>query len=325
MHHAERSGQARNQGAKDDPWHADIEIGEELAARLIGRQFPELAPIEIRQLGEGWDNVAFEVDGTYVFRFPRRIVAAKLIELEMRALPLIEGRLPLPISAPSFIGRSSSEEYPWPFAGYRRLDGAPLSEHYGRTEAPADDLHGALATSLGTFLRALHSIDSTQLFAAGLRQDEIGRFDYDRTIEKLSTRLRELESDGVVQGADSVLAFAQGLQPIEPRHEYGSLVHGDIYARHVLVDERLRPTGIIDWGDMHFGDPAIDLTIAFGTIPPSARDRFFDAYGAVDETGRRLARYRAIYSSTVLAHYGHRIGDRDLLCVGLRGLRLAQN
>jgi hypothetical protein len=44
--------------AEADPWHADFEIGEERAARVIEREFPELKPLEVRRVGHGWDNVA---------------------------------------------------------------------------------------------------------------------------------------------------------------------------------------------------------------------------------------------------------------------------
>ena len=39
-----------------------------------------------------------------------------------------------------------------------------------------------------------------------------------------------------------------------------SLLHGDLYCRHIIVDEKLEPTGLIDFGDMFFGDPGIDLS-----------------------------------------------------------------
>jgi len=199
------------------------------------------------------------------------------------------------------------------------LGGSPLS-----AARPGDRAYGPVAGALGNFLRSLHSIDCEPLRAAGLAEDEIGRFDYARTSGKLFTRLRELQSGGVLRDADAILDFAQGLQPIAPRPECRALVHGDLYVRHIFVDEALEPTGIIDWGDVHFGEPALDLTVAYAAIPPSWRERFFDAYGGADETVRRLARYRAIYSSALLAHYGHRTGDEDLIYWGLRGLRQAQ-
>ncbi|MGA7354013.1 MAG: phosphotransferase [Candidatus Cybelea sp.] len=300
-----------------DPWIADIELSEERAAGLIAKQFPQLAPFDVERIGEGWDNAAFSVNGAYVFRFPRRIVSAKLIETETRVLPRIAGRLPLPISVPTLAGMPSPE-YPWHFAGYAKLGGVTLS-----SVRPDDRCYAELAATLGHFLRALHSIECASLIAAGLPPDEIGRFDYARTLEKLRQRLDYLEEIGTLNSAAAIVRFAESLAPIAPRRGALTLTHGDLYARHVLVDEQIRPTAIIDWGDVHFGEPAIDLTIVFSVIPPGARAHFFAAYGGVDEAALRLARYRAIYHSAMVAHYGHRVGDGDLAHAGLRGLEMA--
>jgi aminoglycoside phosphotransferase (APT) family kinase protein len=300
-----------------DPWLADIEISDELAAALVARSFPQFADAEVQRLGEGWDNAAFVVNGTHVFRFPRRAVAAKLIETEVRVLPLIGERVPLPISVSTLVG-TPTPEYPWPFAGYAKLPGVPLS-----ALRPVEKAYERLAPALGTFLRALHAVDCKPLLAVGLPGDEIGRLDYARTLEKLRPRLDYLQEIGAVEDAASIVRFAESLAPIAPRRGELTLTHGDLYARHILVDERIQPTAIIDWGDIHLGDPAIDLTVVFAVIPPGARRHFFESYGAADEAALRLARYRAIYHTAMVAHYGHRINDVDLVFVGQRGLQLA--
>jgi hypothetical protein len=53
-------------------WTPEIVVDEALARRLLGEQFPELEPSELRLAGEGWDNTAWLVDGRFLFRFPRR-------------------------------------------------------------------------------------------------------------------------------------------------------------------------------------------------------------------------------------------------------------
>jgi aminoglycoside phosphotransferase (APT) family kinase protein len=301
-----------------EPWAPDVIVDEELAATLIARDFPQFTGAEVARFGEGWDNVAFLVSGAYVFRFPRRVVSAKLVEREISVLPLIAGRLPLPITHPTLVGRPSSE-YPWTYAGYAKLRGSVLS-----ALRPEESDYAHLAGALGAFLRALHSIDCTPLLAGVLPLDEIGRFDYARTIDRLRARLNDLQVAGLCDDAGDVLAYAEGLAPIAPRPHGCTVVHGDLYARHILVGGALDPTGVIDWGDVHFGDPAVDLTVAYGVIPPSSRDEFFAAYGTIDDTARRLARYRAIYSCALIAHYGHRIADGDMMHIGLRGLRTAR-
>src|SRR3954468_22177706 len=86
---------------------ADIHISAEDVAHLIEQQFPELAPVQLTQLGIGWHNAAFQVNQLFVFGFPRRMVAAKLLDREIRILPLLAPRLPLSISSPIYTGEQT--------------------------------------------------------------------------------------------------------------------------------------------------------------------------------------------------------------------------
>jgi aminoglycoside phosphotransferase (APT) family kinase protein len=300
-----------------EPWTAEIELAAERAAAMIARSFPQLGTPVLTRLGEGWDNAAFLVNGTHVFRFPRRAIAAELMETECRILPLIAPELPLRISAPVFVGAATGD-YPWPFAGYPLLPGMPLSER----DVPE---HAAvkLAISLGRFLRALHEIDPERLVARGLPDDKLGRLDHERMMPKVKAWLEELRAAGLVRSSESLIDYLHSVAPAGPRRERLTVVHGDLYARHVFVDDEFRAAGIIDWGDLHRGDPALDLSIGFTLIPPRARPEFFDSYGAVEPRVIELARYRAIYHSAMVAHYGLRIADDQLIDIGIRGLSRA--
>src|SRR5262249_55596118 len=154
----------------------------------IAAQFPQFGAITLEEEGEGWDNAAYLVNGIYVFRFPRRAIAAKLIERELELLPMIVAQLPLAVPAPEFAG-APSETHPWPFAGYRRVGGRELS-----SLRPQEGAYEALAADLGAFLRALHGLDAAPLLAAGLPFDEIGRLDGERMMPKLQMRLGELSA-----------------------------------------------------------------------------------------------------------------------------------
>jgi aminoglycoside phosphotransferase (APT) family kinase protein len=103
-------------------WRMPRPISLEAAAGLIQRQFPALAPVQLEFLGVGLDNVALRVNGRLVFRFPRHECTAGLIEREVRVLPLLAPRLPLPIPAPAFVGKPD-KGYPYPFSGYPLLPG----------------------------------------------------------------------------------------------------------------------------------------------------------------------------------------------------------
>jgi aminoglycoside phosphotransferase (APT) family kinase protein len=295
-----------------DPWEAEVAVDASIARAAIARQFPKLVLHSVEPFGEGWDNAAFLVDGAYVFRFPRRRIAVELIVKEMRLLPALAPQLPLPVPLPSFEGRSSAD-FPWPFAGYARLPGKALTE-----AGLAADASVPLAVACGAFLRALHAVDPATLPA--LPGDTIGRFDHARSMPKLRRRLDELSAARLIGDPAPVLESMERIAPCGVRAERACVVHGDLYARHVLIDENGGATGIIDWGDAHFGDPAVDLAIAFSIFTNGARDAFAQAYGGIDARTWELARYRAAYHSAMLAHYGHRIGDARITDAGLAGL-----
>ena len=297
-----------------EPWEAEVRIDAALASRAIARQFPSLAGAAVAPLGEGWDNAAFLVAGRYVFRFPRRAVAVALIETEQRVLASIAVHVPLPIPVPLFGGKPN-DEYPWPFAGYALLRGRPLT-----SVRLDDDAYKSLAVVCGRFLRALHAIDAAPLRAAGLDTDRIGRLDHTRCRPKVSRRLGELSAAGLLGDIAPLERLLENVAPAGPRNDRLAVVHGDLYARHILIGDDRRAAGIIDWGDVHLGDPAVDLAIAFEVLPVGTRDVFADAYGEIDAQSWQLARYHGAYHAAMVAHYGHRIGDPDLVRAGLAGL-----
>lgn len=78
--------------------------------------------------------------------------------------------------------------------------------------------------------------------------------------------------------------------------------------------------GIIDWGDVHFGDPALDLAIALLVLPPEAYGNFRTEYGGINDATWDAARFRAIYHAFLELEYGLREGDKGMRAAGLIAL-----
>ena len=87
------------------------------------------------------------------------------------------------------------------------------------------------------------------------------------------------------------------------------LSHGDLYARHVLVDDRGELAGIIDWGDLCLAPPPVDLCVAYSAFDGPARDAFFEAYGDHGTESEIRARVMALFSATQVALYARDVGD----------------
>jgi aminoglycoside phosphotransferase (APT) family kinase protein len=86
------------------------------------------------------------------------------------------------------------------------------------------------------------------------------------------------------------------------------------------MDDAGKLCGIIDWGDLHLGDPALDLAIVLTMLPENALPGFLAAYGDVSPATWQRATYRAIYHSVLVAHYGYGSGDAEMLRVGVDAL-----
>jgi aminoglycoside phosphotransferase (APT) family kinase protein len=279
----------------------------DLARALIRARTPDVRAERVETLGEGWDNVAYRVDGEWVFRFPRGEAQAAYLVNECAVMPRIAGRLPLPTTAPEIVGEPSAE-YPLPVARHRYLPGV-TADRARLTDAQ----RGALAAPLGRFLRALHDLD-----VPGLAGDTIGRMDPAKRVAPARERLDLLARLGLIPGPAPWLPL---LCPLPQGPRPSCTLHGDFYCRQILVDASGAACGVIDWGDVHRGDPACDLMVAFALLP---RAPFEAAYGVIDEDTARLARLRALSHTLGVTLYAHDTGDEDLLREGRAALeRLA--
>ena len=292
-----------------NPWDADIHLSLESAHELVREQFPEFGQENFQLLSSGWDNDAYLADDKVVFRFPRRVVAAKLIENEIRILPLLAPSLPLPISVSRLIGKPT-EKYPFVWAGYDYVEGSTAC----RMEW-TDDQRAANARPLGEFLRALHAIPVSDEMRSWAPGDEIGRTDFMTRLPKVMERLEVVRRVLPKVDVDRIGVLAQELARSairDPRSEI-CWVHGDLYSRHIIANPDHRITAVIDWGDVHLGDRALDLSIAFTFLPYSAHDEFREAYGEIDDVDWQAACFRAISHAAAITDYGVGINDDDLL------------
>ncbi len=87
-----------------------------------------------------------------------------------------------------------------------------------------------------------------------------------------------------------------------PPHEGPPVwVHGDLEGNCILLDGRL--SGIVDWGSMCAGDPAVDIQVVWSPLfTKSSRQSFTDALG-VDEATLARSRGAAIHQACAALPY----------------------
>jgi aminoglycoside phosphotransferase (APT) family kinase protein len=274
------------------PHPDDPTVSPERAAVLIERSFPALAPVRLEHLGRGWDHEVLLANGAWVFRFPRNDFAALGLRTELAILPWLAPRLPLPIPVPVFEG-VLDETKGMPFVGHRLVPGKTVLDAGLGEEARA-----ALGPALARFVRALHSIRPADAPPAP-PPDVIGRMDAPKRMPLTQERLASLRRDGVLPD-DTVTRLLRLIEEPwkPPAREDLVLVHADLHGRNLLVGADGALSGVIDWVDLHEGDPAVDLATAFEVLPLAAREAFFRDYGGIDAPALVRARWRGITHMT---------------------------
>ncbi|MGG1676291.1 phosphotransferase [Neobacillus sp. NRS-1170] len=297
-----------------NPWTPEIELSSQEASKLIGTQFPQLNPIKICFLGLGFDNTVFKVNNQYIFRFPRRTIAVDLLKTENKLLPHLTNTLNLSIPDPIFFG-SPSSTYPWPFTGYRAVKGETPGQLTEERRLLSVDL-------IAEFLRTLHQFPIDTAKNLHVPNDQLNRLSIPIRRKKLEENVNIAITDGLIKNPKVIGNYLKRLKNVEVNQEL-ALVHGDLHFKNLLVDNKGLITGIIDWGDVHIGHPAVDLSIVYSFFPPAGRKRFYEIYGRVDEITMFLARFKAIFTSVMLVRFAHDQNNQEALDAAGQALNLA--
>jgi aminoglycoside phosphotransferase (APT) family kinase protein len=237
-----------------------------------------------------------------------------LLENELKLMPAIAPLLPLAVPNPIFIGRPT-ERFRWHFGGYELIAGRELC----RADLDLSQRQD-LAEPLAMFLRRLHSIPAALAREHGAAPDALRRLDIPHRTAQVREKLKYLTEHRLIDSAEPFVPIVESVPAsYVPRTDV--LVHGDLYSLHLIVNDSGRLAGVIDWGDVHLGDPATDLMAAWLVIPPAARSSFLEVYGAVDPLTWRAARFRALNHTANVVPYAHKTDHADLLRESLQALR----
>jgi aminoglycoside phosphotransferase (APT) family kinase protein len=231
-----------------------------LIADALGR-----TPEGIVEIDVGYDFEVAIVDDEWVFRFPRRTGVEAALEREIAILPAIAPALPADVPSFEHVSRDPL------FVGYRMIRGTPLVD---------EDPDGVRA-----FLVALHSFDGSALPVAPHDWVEAYReqcAEFERLVLPVVDVDRRADARRLFAEVETLVGF-------EP-----SLVHADLGPEHLLVHDR-RLCGVIDWGDLRLGDPALDY--AWLLTGPFAN------WEADDDLRRRARLYHRL-APWYEAHYG---------------------
>ena len=263
----------------------DFAYPQELVQALLREQHPDLADLEVSPVAGGWGNQQFRLGNELAVRMPRTPDAPFLLRLEQKWLPVLAERLPLPIPALVRVGEPSELfEHTWSVV--RWVEGEPADrEPITRVEA---------AEALASFLGALHH-DAPDDVPAKPRHGgpRVSAGDFDRWLEVIA-------GDPSADGAREVWEKAVAASVWRGAPQF---LHGDLHPANVVVRDGML-AGVVDFGDLGAGDPAVDLSAAWILLPAGAANRFFEAYERADDADIARARGWAVMRALHLISIG---------------------
>lgn len=238
------------------------------SAAWPGRSFSRFRVVE-----EGWSHLVLEADREVMFRFPRWREVARSVGYEVRLLEYLRPRLSVRIPEPRRVG-VLSQPRGWPFLSYRKIPGVALSE-VGALPPP---YRRRVRDCIARLLRELASLPRSPMLRLG-----VPRGDGVHWVSKYHHMLDRYERRGSARlptGLDRkvIEEFDRGFQSFRDSRFRPVVTHLDLGPYNILWSEEThQATGVIDWEDTRFGDPAFDLAgltfLGSRLLEPIARAR----------------------------------------------------
>lgn len=216
---------------------------------LIQQDFPTFRISSIKKVGEGDNSKAFLVNENYIFRFPKRKDVKQQVRKEICVLPKIRSALNLQIPDFEFI---SPELH---YVGYKKIEGAVLTNKIFQSLKKKDQHF--LEKTIAEFLHQLHSFSVEALQNCGLETMNLFE-EYAENFENA----KKLIFPEISKNKREIISrlFTEYLSDENNFNYTPTLVHNDFSKDHILyVPAKKEITGIIDFGDIAFGDADYDF------------------------------------------------------------------
>jgi aminoglycoside 2''-phosphotransferase len=222
--------------------------------QVIEKHFTQEKIFSLTPNNGGWSSYVLNVNGEYIFRFPRREEIREAQAKEIRLLPELSKSLSLPIPKFEYILQGSNLQNC--AVGYRKIPGVPLSK--------ALLVSPEIARQLGEFLTVLHRFPIEHTRQLGVPGNTIADW-----LKKYVVFYTWVKDNVFPLLTDSVCARWVQIwenfldDPVNFTHP-AVLIHGDLGLEHILCNPELKTvTGIIDWEDTCIGDQALDFVGLF--------------------------------------------------------------
>lgn len=211
---------------------------------VLENEIPELEIHSLELISTGWDNLVADINGEWIFRFPRTESFISTLEREKKLLARLHECVTLPIPYYEFDGKETL------FVGYRKIKGIALEDDIYLTLS--ENEKNAIAQTMAQFISQMHHAVSAE------EALEWGYPEYQLPISWIETSLLGTlspEVDCIVQEA---LKYSKKQQPL-----WQVLIHNDLHGGNLVIDPYSHQiNGIFDFSDA----VVADYTVEFGKL-----------------------------------------------------------
>lgn len=252
---------------------------------VVGAHMPDYRVHSVVRIGQGLDNLAYEVNGDLIVRVSRETDPERRMELLQRealVLSIVGEISPLPVPELTFTAAEQG------CLAYLKLPGVPLLDmpRHQRWE-----LGTSIAPMLGELLTALHAVPVDRI------RDLVDADDSPLAEMRREAAETYLTLAGHVPAAHRppVERFLDANPPNGGHTAVFS--HNDLGIEHVLIDDvGWTVTGIIDWTDAAVVDPAFDFGLLYRDLGPAALDAAIRCYRTDTNDVATLTQRAAFYA-----------------------------
>jgi aminoglycoside phosphotransferase (APT) family kinase protein len=218
---------------------------------VLKNEAPDLVIHSLKLVSTGGDNLIADVNGEWIFRFPKKEVLIAALERENRLLNRIRPKITLPTPLYEYIGRNTM------FVGYRKIQGVELNEAL-YTSLTLEERQN-IAEDLAHFLNELHHCITPE------EALKMGCDFYTSPMNTINETKIHTLPPAIKNMVLEALSFAKK-NPIKPHNIV--LKHNDLHGDNFCLDLNTHKiNGVFDFTDAAIGDYSGEFAKLFNVHP----------------------------------------------------------
>lgn len=259
-----------------------------VAARveLFKKQFPKIKVTAVQER-QGTDHEVIEINHTWMCKSAKTQDGISSLEREYRVLQALKGKIDVAIPVPV--------HYEENFLVYEKIPGSPLIPYTFHKLGQKQKSN--LVFAVGVFLMQLHKA----LSAEQIHDLHLPVSDWPWSFEKLQEHRHYFQDN---QNLLDLFDQIMGMYQTEMQDQFeATLIHNDMSMHNIIINPFTGQLhGVIDFSDVAFGDPVLDLRMRYNNSFDYARSVAF-VYSVLNQQQTVSSKVYGYYFATEFSRY----------------------